>query len=240
MRLLTALLLATLSQLALADAGSQALQNAIDNQQRSKEDKARDINRKPFETLNFFGLKDNMTVIELLPGGGWYSKILSQTLKANGHYYAAIGTDRLTKSLPVKTTGTNSEFIKQEGAGYIYQVNNIDLQMRDVDMVLTFRNAHNFNSATRVTLNKSVFNALKSGGIYGIVDHTKRHMEGASDATWRRLDPVLVIQEALQVGFIFEGFSDIHARPEDELKYDTRHDSLVNETDRFTLKFRKP
>ena len=107
-------------------------------------------------------------------------------------------------------------------------------------MILTFRNAHNFTAETRARLNKAAFAALKPGGVYGIVDHTKRHMEPLGDWTWRRLDPVMVILEAVQAGFIFEAYSDLHARQEDELKYDTRHDSLVNESDRFTLKFRKP
>lgn len=238
--LITFMFMATLSQITHADNASLFLENAINNELRSVEEKARDINRKPLETLSFFGLKQNMTIIELLPGGGWYSKILTKAVEEEGHYFAAIGTDRLTKVLPVNTTGKTSEFIKQDGAGYIYDIAEIDLQKSNVDMVLTFRNAHNFNSATRTRLNQAVFKALKSGGIYGIVDHTKRHMEPATDATWRRLDPVLVIEEAVKAGFIFDGFSDIHARAEDALKYDTRHESLINESDRFTLKFRKP
>jgi predicted methyltransferase len=107
-------------------------------------------------------------------------------------------------------------------------------------MVLTFRNAHNLNSAARTSLNRAVFAALKPGGIYGVVDHTKRHMQGIKKWTWRRSDPVQIIHEAILAGFEFVDYSDIHARPEDELLYDTRHDSLINETDRFTLKFRKP
>ena len=232
--------LSLLCTLVWADSDNSFLLKAINIEGRSTEEVARDINRKPVETLAFFGLKPDMTVVELLPGGGWYSKILTAALADKGQYYAALGTDKLIKILDVKTTGKSSELKKQDGAGYIYQVDEVDLGVKDVDMVLTFRNAHNFNSATRIRINKAAFAALKSGGVYGVIDHTKRHMEAASDWTWRRLDPVMVIQEAVQAGFVFEAFSDLHARPEDELKYDTRHDSLVNESDRFTLKFRKP
>jgi predicted methyltransferase len=232
--------LSLLCSLVWADSDNNFLRDAVNDTARSKEDIARDINRKPIQTLEFFGLKPDMTVVELLPGGGWYSKILVAALADEGQYYAALGTDTLLKVLDVKTTGKTSELKKQDGAGSIYQVDEVDLGITDVDMILTFRNAHNFTAETRGSINRAAFAALKSGGVYGIVDHTKRHMEPASDWTWRRLDPVLVIHEAVQAGFVFETFSNVHARAEDELKYDTRHDSLVNESDRFTLKFRKP
>ena len=107
-------------------------------------------------------------------------------------------------------------------------------------MVLTFRNAHNLDSAGRISLSEAAFAALKPGGVFGVVDHTKRHMEAFSKATWRRTDPVQIIKEALAAGFEFVDYSDLHARPEDGLEFDTRHESLVNESDRYTLKFTKP
>ncbi|MEH6570710.1 MAG: methyltransferase [Halioglobus sp.] len=232
--------LSLLCALVWADSDNSFLRDAVNGEGRTAEEVARDSNRKPIETLAFFGLKPNMKVVELLPGGGWYSKILTAALADEGQYYAALGTDRLLKILDVKTTGKTSELTKLDGAGSIYQVDEVDLGITDVDMILTFRNAHNFNAETRRRINNAAFAALKSGGVYGIIDHTKRHMEPVSDWTWRRLDPVMVIQEAVQAGFVFEAYSDLHARAEDELKYDTRHDSLVNESDRFTLKFRKP
>ena len=73
-----------------------------------------------------------------------------------------------------------------------------------------------------------------------MIDHTKRHMEAFSKPTWRRTDPVQIINEVLAAGFEFVDYSALHARPEDGLVFDTRHDSLPNETDRYTLKFRKP
>ena len=86
----------------------------------------------------------------------------------------------------------------------------------------------------------AAFAALKSGGIYGVVDHTRRHMEPDSSENWRRVDPVLMIQEAIEAGFEFAGYTDLHYRPDDELRYDTRRKSLYQNSDRFTLKFRKP
>ena len=82
--------------------------------------------------------------------------------------------------------------------------------------------------------------ALKPGGVYGIVDHTRRHNEPASAETWRRVDPVLVIKEVLDAGFVFEAYSDLHYRPDDDLRFDSQRESLKGYSDRFTLKFRKP
>jgi len=218
----------------------------LDHPSRTDAEKARDRHRLPGETLAFFGLRDDMRVIELFPGGGWYTKLLAPYLADNGTLYVAMGTDRVEKKLnepgldKVVPTGKVYGFEKTDAPGYIYAVERLDFEQTDVDMVLTFRNAHNLDAAARMTLNRAVFDALRPGGIYGIVDHTKRHMEGIKPRTWRRTDPVEIIKEAIDSGFEFVGYTDLHARPEDELIYDTRHDSLVNETDRYTLKFRKP
>ena len=81
---------------------------------------------------------------------------------------------------------------------------------------------------------------LKRGGIYGIIDHTKRHNEPDSQETWRRLDPVKVIKEVEAAGFEFVDYTGMHYRPDDELKYDTIRPSINRYSDRFTLKFRRP
>ena len=107
-------------------------------------------------------------------------------------------------------------------------------------MVLTLRNYHNMTPATRAVLNTAVFDALKPGGVYGIKDHTRRHMDPGSEETWRRVDPVLVIKEVQAAGFVFEDFSTLHYRPDDELRYDSQRPSLAGYSDRFTLRFRKP
>ena len=218
----------------------------LDYPARTVEEKARDVNRKPVETLTFFGLQPDMRVIELFPGGGWYTKLLGPYLEEKGQLYLAIGTDRVADKLSefglnkVKVTGDVQGFTKTDLPGFVFEVDSIDLVERDVDMVLTFRNAHNFTEEARDKLNRAVFDALKPGGIYGVIDHTRRHMEPMHPDRWRRVDPVLIIAEAVDAGFEFVGYSTIHSRPEDSLQYDTRHISLPNESDRFTLKFRKP
>ena len=218
----------------------------LDNPLRTAEEKARDINRKPQETLSFFGLQPDMRVIELFPGQGWYTKLLAPLLADEGQLYLAIATDRVKDKLPewglnkVMITGDVQGFTKTDLPGFIFSVDSIDLLQRDVDMVLTFRNAHNFTEQSREKLNAAVFAALKPGGIYGVIDHSRRHMEPLQEERWRRVDPVQIIKEAVAAGFEFVDYSSLHARPEDSLQFDTLHVSLPNESDRFTLKFRKP
>jgi len=165
-------------------------------------------------------------------------------LKEKGQLYVAIGTKGVEanlvgkpgfeaiKVLPVELNAT------QEGRRN--NIAAIDLGVRDVDMVLTFRNLHNFTEAGRANLNAAVFAALKSGGYYGVVDHTRRHMAEDTYETWRRMDPVQMIKEIEAAGFEFVDFSTLHYRPDDELLYEVGRKTVTGNTDRFTLLFRKP
>jgi predicted methyltransferase len=213
---------------------------------RPEADVVRDRNRRPLETLNFFGLKDDMTVIELLPGGGWYTRVLAPVLAENGKLYVAIGTGRTGRTVlteagfeNVTVLETTDNVHRPEGARY-YHLDDFEFGVSDVDMVLTFRNMHNFDAESRARMNTQVFKVLKPGGLYGVVDHTKRHMEPENHENRRRIDPVLVIQELTGLGFEFVGQSDLHYRADDELEYEVGRRSVTGNTDRFTLLFRKP
>jgi predicted methyltransferase len=115
-----------------------------------------------------------------------------------------------------------------------------DFGVDNLDMVLTFRNVHNFGEKGRMLMHRESFEALKSGGVYGIVDHTRRHMERDDHENRRRIDPVLVIKEVQAAGFEFVDYSDLHFRADDELEYEVGRRSVTGNTDRFTFLFRKP
>ena len=223
-----------------------AIEKALASEIRTPEDRARDAKeRKPVQTLEFFGFKPNMTVVELFPGAGWYTEILGTVLAEKGKLYVAIGGERLAPQF--KTWGLEKIEVapakvnlKPSGQFGVFQSDVVDLGVKNADMVLTFRNYHNMTPATRALTNKAVFDALKPGGVYGIVDHTRRHMDPGSSETWRRVDPVLVIKEVEAAGFVFEDFSDLHFRPDDALQFDSQRPSLAGYSDRFTLRFRKP
>ena len=238
-------LLATSS--AFADTTIDAkLEAALAAEARPQTDRDRDRNRLPLETLNFFGLKDDMTVIELLPGGGWYTRLLAPVLAENGKLYVALGASRVSAGLlqepgfeNVEVLETNDNVRRPEGSR-LYTLDNFDFGVDKVDMILTFRNVHNFDAAGRRVMNQQVFDTLKSGGLYGVVDHTRRHMERDDHENRRRIDPVLVIKEMLDIGFEFVDFSDLHFRADDELEYEVGRRSVSGNTDRFTFLFRKP
>ena len=228
-----------------ADELEDKVNAALQSDARTDAEKARDANRKPLETLQFFGLRDDMRVVELVPGGGWYTKILGPVLRENGQLYVALGAGRVGGMLDqpvfegVEMIDTNTNFERTQPFG-LNNLDNVDLDVRDIDLVVTFRNLHNFTPEARAMINREVFAALKSGGLYGVIDHTARHMEAMTRENRRRMDPVLAIKEALDAGFELVDYSDLHYRPDDELRYEVGRRTVTGNTDRFTLLFRKP
>jgi len=228
------------------DAVEAKLKVAMASDVRSERELGRDRNRMPVETLRFFGLRDDMRIVELLPGGGWYTRLLAPVMAEKGEYFAALGTGRVEESLAGKPGFEHIKFVAQdaniyrpEGSRfYVLEVDGLGVQ--NADMVLTFRNYHNFAAEGRATMNEAAFAALKPGGIYAVVDHTRRHMEANDDANRRRMDPVLAIMEIQAAGFEFVDYATLHLRPDDELRYEVGRKTVTGNTDRFTLKFRKP
>ncbi|MBT8047078.1 MAG: class I SAM-dependent methyltransferase [Xanthomonadales bacterium] len=222
------------------------LEAAMNADVRSEAEKDRDRNRRPVDTLEFFGLRDDMKVVELLPGGGWYTKLLAPVLAENGELYVALGTGRVEERLlnqegfdKVKVTAKEARVFRPEGSRtYALEIDGLGVE--DADIVFTFRNYHNFGPEGRTAMNRAVFDALKPGGVYAVVDHTRRHMEADNDENRRRMDPLRAILEIEAAGFDFVDFSDLHFRPDDELRYEVGRKTVTGNTDRWTLKFVKP
>tara|TARA_B110000238_G_scaffold198690_1_gene243961 strand:+ start:760 stop:1512 length:753 start_codon:yes stop_codon:yes gene_type:complete len=227
------------------DATAAKIKTALKADIRTEAETDRDKNRKALQTLEFFGLRDNMKIIELIPGGGWYTKILAPVVSDKGEYYAAIGTGRISNLIEesgfekIKIVAQQAKIYRKEGARF-YSLEADSLGVKDLDIVFTFRNYHNFAEEGRRNMNKLAFEALKSGGVYAVVDHTARHMEQPTPANRRRLDPVLAIKEIQEAGFELIDYTDIHYRADDELRYEVGVKSVSGNTDRWTIKFRKP
>jgi predicted methyltransferase len=248
MRILFVCIIAGLSLGAFAqDDGAEAkIKEAMAADIRIEADLARDRNRKPVETLAFFQLSDDMRVLELMPGGGWYTKLLAPVLRENGELYVSIGTNNVQQNLipqpgfdhvNVLDIGVETESIGPFGTSY---VGPFDFGVSDIDLAVTFRNMHGFTPEGRTNMNAAVFAALKSGGLYGVIDHSRRHMQQIDSESRRRVDVVQIIKEVLAAGFELVDYSDLHYRPDDELRYEVGRATVTGNTDRFTLLFQKP
>jgi predicted methyltransferase len=244
--LVVALALSSVAALAEPSELERKITEAMSSESRPEADVIRDSDRSPLETLTFFRLEDDMRVLELLPGGGWYTRILAPVLRENGELFVAIGTDNVSQNL-VSEPGFDHVEVVDIGVGTErtgpFRTNFIppfEFGLSEIDMALTFRNMHNFTPEGRANINAAVWKALKSGGYYGVVDHSRRHMEPMTDENRRRADVVQIMKEVLAAGFEFVDYSDIHYRPDDELRYEVGRKTVTGNTDRFSLLFRKP
>lgn len=227
-----------------------AVEAAMAAEFRSEADRARDRNRKPIETLEFFRLRSDMKVLELVPGGGWYTSILAPVLHEKGDLAVSMFPERALAALPqnapydrVREIAPGLDLAKlfaQPRVNRRLALPAFSFAEGNFDLVLTFRNLHNFSDEGRQHMNTAVFEALAPGGYYGVVDHSRRHMEADHGEVWRRMDPVEMIHEIEAAGFDFVDWSDLHYRPDDELRYEVGRKSVTGNTDRFTLLFQKP
>lgn len=219
---------------------------AVQGEIRTPEERARDVNRMPAEILEFFRMRENMRVIEILPAGGWFTKILGPVLADEGKLYVvhpegfyAEAYRRIADLPGLEQVDELDWGATASGSGGPFSPSG-RWEVEPVDLAVTFRNYHNFTPADRATVNRSVFDALKPGGYYGIVDHTRRHNEPTNRENGRRVDPVLVIKEVQEAGFELVDFSNLYYRPNDALALEVGNPEVNDLTDRIALLFRRP
>ncbi len=266
-RSFAATLLAT-SALGLTSAVAQAApdwETALTGDHRSEKNAARDAFRHPRETLEFFGLREDMTVVELAPGGGWYTEILAPILKGQGSYFAAhYGPNvrayyRRSLGAYLQKLGENDDVYGSVTVTTLAPPESVVIAPSgSADMVLAFRNIHSWmRSDTLAATFLAAYEALKPGGVFGIVQH--RAKDGRDKEAMKATGYVsedYVIAAARSVGFKLDGRSEINANEKDtadwekgvwELPPGLRGDEAdrdariaVGESDRMTLKFVKP
>jgi predicted methyltransferase len=244
------------------------LASMLDNPARSAANKTRDSYRNPVETLEFFGVQPHMTVVEIWPGGGWYSEILAPYLKDNGSFYAAHFPTSETRQGYINSRQRFADRIASDEAFSKVQLTEFaPLEQSAIapagsaDVVLTFRNVHNwYMGAGEEALAgafSTFYSALKPGGVLGVVDHRLPEDRPNEDmATSGYVKESLVIRYAEAAGFELVDYSDINANPNDTADHpsgvwtlppslrlgDERREEYlaIGESDRFTLKFVKP
>ncbi|MGH8279390.1 MAG: class I SAM-dependent methyltransferase [Gammaproteobacteria bacterium] len=246
------------------------LQEAVNGGWRSPANKARDRYRHPIGTLEFFGIRPDMTVIELSPGGGWYTEILAPFLYAQGHLIEASAPVDSTNKFMQRMAENYRAKLKDDPAVYGHiekfvpfappaQVN---LGPNDsADMVLTFRNTHDWLNHSPATLDgvfRAAYNVLKPGGVFGVTEHRSLPFENAIESSHKlhRITEDYMIETGLKAGFILAGVSEINANPKDPMNINVHHlppdldmgdtpaqkkeYEKIGESDVMTMKFVKP
>ena len=243
------------------------LQAAIDGNWRDPAFVSRDVYRHPGQTLAFFGLKPDQTVIEIIPGTGWYAEILAPYLRDNGQYIAAVVdpealTGKARESQQRGRARLQEKFVAQPTvygkAGFVAYAPDKPVFGADesADMVLTFRNVHNWRMAGQAqAMFEGFYKVLRKGGVLGVVEHRADADVAEDDATgYVGTDQVIALATA--AGFELAGNSAVNANPRDSKDYPNgvwtlpptnRHDAAddakyqaIGESDRMTLKFVKP
>lgn len=244
---------------------TSALDAAIAGTHRPAADRARDQYRHPRETLLFFGLRPNQTVVEITPTGGWYTRIIAPVVREHGRYVAAMppvvagnaGSERTRQTFTDMLAANPELFDRVQVADF--SIGGAPMVPDgSADLVLTFRNIHNWMAREQAEAAfRYMFRALKPGGTLGVVEH--RGNEAVPQDPRARsgyVNQSFAIALIESVGFRLEGTSEINANPKDTKDYsggvwtlpprlaagETDRDKYIaiGESDRFTLKFVKP
>ena len=265
MRRLTIIFILAIAVTGCADKQGDLLDNVIASEHRDAKNVARDVYRHPGETLSFFGIMPDMRVLEILPGGGWYTEILAPYLKDSG----SLAVASFGPAHPVEyLRGIHNKMVEKfdgqpdiygkvqigafEGEGYLD-----DFGDASFDMVVTFRNTHNWIRRGGVEdIYRSFFRVLKPGGVLGVVQHRAAAGSDASETAEKGYVPESYMIELLErIGFELVDKSEINANPNDTKDYpegvwtlppsyelgdkDRAKYAAIGESDRMTMKFVK-
>ena len=234
-----------------AASGSSAAQipayitKAINDPARAA-DKKDDARRKMAEVMAFTGVKPGDNVVELVPGSGYWTRVFSRVVGPRGHVYTVWPDETAKFSAKsfanwqglVKDTYTNVSLLKQPAAQLTVP--------QKVDIVFTSQNYHDYHDpfmgpVDMKKFDKQVFDALKPGGVFIVIDHIAPAGSGISDTnTLHRIDPEVVKQEVESAGLVFDGSSDALVNPKDPLDIKVFDPSIRGHTSQFIYRFKKP
>ncbi|MBN3960480.1 MAG: class I SAM-dependent methyltransferase [Nostoc sp. NMS8] len=237
------------------------LQTILKSSHRSEQNRLRDKYRHPAQTLEFFGLRPNVTVVELWPGNGWYTEILAPFLAAKGQLIVTNLANSASKPALAfqEKLAANPEIFGKVKVAQINPPNELTLAPdNSVDIVVTFRNIHNWVKAGYAEqVYEAAYKALKPGGILGVEEHRAlagTSLEESIKTGYMSEDGVIAAVE--KAGFKLVGKSEINANPKDTKDYpagvwtlpptlsqgqkDRQRLLNIGESDRMTLKFVKP
>jgi predicted methyltransferase len=196
----------------------------------------------------FADVKPGTTVVELVPGRGYFTRIFSKVVGPKGHVYALSPPRRPNAAADAPDPAAATTAIASDAAYSNVVVQVAPLQTISVsepaDVVFTAQNYHDVHNVPNIDIaafNKSVFDALKPGGVYVVLDHSAAAGSGGRDtSTLHRIDPAAVKAEVLAAGFVFAGESKVLANAQDDRTAKVFDPAIRGKTDQFIFKFRKP
>ena len=223
----------------------QTVAAAIASADRPAEDKSRDAQRKPGELLAFAGVKPGWKVADLLPGGGYFTRIFAKAVGPRGHVYAWVpgelaaanpkATDK-PKALAAEPAFANVSVVTPTG--------NDPALAGTLDLAWTAQNWHDiygrYGAEGALRFDKAVLSALKPGGIYVVIDHVANTGDAEAPNKQHRIDPALVKAQVLAAGFEWVGESNALRNPADAHDKNVFDPGIRGSTDQFVYKFRKP
>jgi len=227
-----------------AQAPADPVAAAIADTTRPPDDVARDAARKPAVLLAFADVKPGMAVVDWVPGGGYFTRLFADVVGDEGKVYAWVPAELKDKY----DLGKNAEAIAIQHRNVLAVIEPMlaTTSIRDADIVWTSQNYHDlhtkgFGDVDTLAFNKQVFDMLKPGGYYIVVDH--RAAEGAPvdvAESLHRIDPAIVKREVEAAGFVFDSESVALANPADDHTLNVFDEKVRGHTDQFVYKFKKP
>ncbi|WP_420138469.1 class I SAM-dependent methyltransferase [Sphingomonas sp.] len=242
-RLTFALMLAGIP--AFTAASAQSIAAAVTDPTRPVADRDRDAARKPAEMLAFAGVKPGMVVIDVLPGGAYFTRLFSTAVGPTGKVIGYV-PDEMYAGRP-KSLDAVQALAAEPAHSNVQALHDPALApgpANVADVVWTSQNyhdLHNIAGLDMIAFNKALYRALRPGGVYIVLDHAAAAGSGAADTnTLHRIDPAVVRKEVEAAGFKFDGESKLLANPADPHTAKVFDPAIRGHTDQFILRFRKP
>jgi len=219
-------------------ASAPSIVAAIADTHRPDADRARDAARHPAETLAFAEVQPGQKIGELLPGEGYFTRLFSSVVGANGHVYpvSRSATDQYEHTVLVGTPNVTNVIQPYDAYHFPEQL----------DLVFTAQNYHDmkilqYHMGSTIDMNRMAFAALKPGGHYVIIDHVAATgSQENQEHPLHRIDPAVVRREVESVGFVYDGEMQILRNPADPHTASVFDPSIRGHTDQFAMRFRKP
>ncbi len=221
---------------------------AVGDAARPEADTKRDADRHPALTLAFAGVRPGDKVGELIPGGGYFTRLLSAVVGPKGKVYAVVPPRRPDAPADAPDPAARLQPITSDShyanvAVVVSKISQLELP-KGLDLVWTSQNYHDFHNIPDgqvADIDKAVFKALKPGGVYLVLDHAAEKGSGFRDtSTLHRIDPEAVKKEVMSAGFKFEAESGLLRNKDDPRTAKVFDPGIRGHTDQFIFKFRKP